>query len=118
MAGTKHLNGMADTGKRIMKDFSNFSYSLTSLNNGSVTPITQFGKYVVVGNWKYFGQVGYFRIEFSGTISQNVIDVLSVIDTSSHSKYKFGRPLSPNNDSSLSIAFQHILQDARNKNIL
>ena len=118
MAGTKHFNGTAGTGKRIIKDFHNFHYTLTSLNYGNVIPINQLGHYVVNGDWKYYGQEGCFAIIFDGTITSNVVDVQSIFDTNSDSKYPFDRPLSPNNDSSLSGAFQHILQDARNKNIL
>lgn len=96
----KFLTGSAQTGSKIMKNFSLFSFYLTEQDNGKNTIIYRF-------KWNFDGQTGTANI--CVRTSDNKISSSSLLDTDSQSAHSFDRPLGLYNDSSLEPVFREML---------
>ena len=95
----KYLNGSAQTGAKIMKNFSLFTYVFSHPDNLSGAVIYHF-------DWRFDGQqFGHISIE----VKNQKISNSSLIDTDSQSPHGFSRPLGLYNDPSLEQVFSSMM---------
>ena len=95
----KYLNGSAQTGAKIMKNISLFTYELAHREDSHGAVFYRF-------NWRFDGQqFGHIGIE----VKNQKISNSSLIDTDSQSPYRFSRPLGLYNDSSLEQVFSTMM---------
>ena len=100
----KYLNGSAQTGSKIIKNWSLFSFSLISQDNEESKSIYRL-------MWNFDGQTG--TINICVRTSDNKMSSSSLIDTDNKSSHRFSRPLGLYNDSSLEPVFSQMLSSIK-----
>ena len=92
----KYLNGSAETGRKIIQNWSDFKVEFIG-DNDEVYKFT----------WEFYNQYGYINIRFKkGKILES-----SLIDTDNNSPNGFDRPLGLYNDPSLYHVFERCLKE-------
>ena len=97
----KRLNGSADTGKKIMDNWDNFSYSYRGSDNTTNEICYNF-------DWSFGNQSGTAVIFLT---KNKCIDQASTLNCNEKT-HGFSRPLGAYNDSSLYDVFARMLDDA------
>lgn len=102
----KWLSGGAETGSKIMNNWSSFSYDIDSAQTDR-----NEGRYFF--NWHFDNQYGYISIK----VKDNKVNSSSQIYTKQGSEHPFSKPLGLYNDSSLFDIFEIMLRDSYNINV-
>ena len=96
----KYLTGSAETGNKIIDNFTNFIYTPKKIDTSSENKVYFF-------NWHFNNQYGYVSIRLEK--ESNKIADSSLIDTDNKSEHKFDRPLGLYNDPSLYKIFKKMM---------